>query len=330
MSNAKPPSLRDVFQVGYAWARGWCLDCIGSPVLRFVMFMGLISSGLLVALGCVSAIVNVLVPLPHNWTIVLGLSFLGAAGVLMLLAHEAESKTTAVSCIAGTALAVIVVFALAYWSHFSIRPTAYSFSESIREGRYRSEVRAAGELARSFDDRILTCHLLDRAVADLTEEGALASEDISWDLPGGRRFIRGSRLDNSLDIPSTEPFLEVVNPDGDASPTDRRITLVDAGTAGGKQLFNARTRDEFRAGLRAVMGELGDGQAAEIHRIERAMRDDPEFGFFDMFYLSVGAFTTSGSGDILPNSDMARALVTAEALVALFLLVLGVELVIKK
>lgn len=304
------------------------IGCVG----MFLMFVLLLTGALNIFIAVSFATV---------FSMAVFLSALLASLVLSLFqieeAARVHSRRDSVFAVLSVAMSSILLFALVYWGTYRMFPKQFGYNSVVIDERgadavesVRSELRrdnalvicllalqsypaaqapevGEGEFALQLSDAVFMSREQE---LHFTPEGSASTERVMFSYEGERISLERNTRAN--------PIAFAFN----AVSTNKRNRYE-------VELSRADSLSELKETAGKYIDFLNDYRERSLNELHTHLWEQADLNIWDFVYCSVAAFTTLGTGDIVPAKTFARLVVGAEAIVALIIAGYGVDLFLK-
>lgn len=286
---------------------------------------------------------NIFIPVTYRSVLSMTI-FLCAFGISLAWLHRkfkaASSSHLRHECAMaaiGTAVSLVLLFALVYWSIFQIYPRQFAISTVAVDERGRSAIeRIRSQLEN--DSKLIVCLL---ALQTFPNEEELNLDD-DWNEVQLSNSISMTKVSEAPVGPSGPIPAEriVFYLEGDPVKLESSLKFNPFSIAERALSTNERNKYELEIAnadslvhLQQISGEyisvLVEYREGQLNLLHTQLSDQADLGIWDFVYCSVAAFTTLGTGDVVPARTTARLLVGAEAVLALVLAGYGADLLFR-
>lgn len=227
----------------------------------------------------------------------------------------------------------IFVFARIYHNLYKGRHQRFFFIEDILLGRKEEVENQLSDKIQDLKTKIeMLQHELEmlQDIVEELEQGAdieqLAIQNKSSTLPSGNKYDISKQYDNVFVIGMSPPEGEIVefielNIENSHGKRLKRIVFDEP--------YPNYEFKEYHLRCRAELTQRREELTDDEQRLKDVKDYSPTiWSYWHFFYFSVGAQTTLGYGDMLPNSAVVRRLVIVQVFLGLAILVLLINFVI--
>lgn len=252
-------------------------------------------------------------------------------------AARLHNRRDSIFAVLSVALSSVLLFSLIYWATYRLAPNQFGYSNAVIDQRGADAVeRVRGEL-RS-DNRLVICLLaLQSFPAEEAQE--IGTGEYSLQLSDSVRMSRGRQVYFTPEgAVSSEQSGFSYN--GETILLQRYTRHNPISFVVSKASTNKRNRYEVemaRADSLQQLKEIADKyieflidyREDSLDELQILLQDQADLNIWDFVYCSIAAFTTLGTGDIVPARTFSRLVVGAEAIIALIIAGYGVDLFLK-
>jgi len=264
--------------------------------------------------------------LPRN---VISITIIAACSLLfsveIVFAAWRQSLRLKIGSLVCAYLGIILFFGSMYYRIFLTKPDAFVFTETIKEGATINSFRSKYAQLKDADYCLLSIRLvhenLDKAFitaqAVNKSKEMEASESFSLLGFGYGSFHRSTIFSQGSSATYYKLRIHLAGWEHEFSTTGTDETLhisyldID-------QIVKVESREQFLAAVARAENKLLDRRDKLRTEINNMIISNPAWSLFDFFYFSLVTITTLGYGDILPNNQSVRMVVTAETISGVF------------
>jgi hypothetical protein len=208
-------------------------------------------------------------------------------------------------------VAILLIFASLYFLIFLHRPTAYSFSSSIQEGKIYDEFADTySSYLRLSDQLYLLAILYSHPDIMLKAKNDTSTSHPMVEGKTVRVYARGSR--------GGKIYGGFELTDGETSYAFPFLNPLLARENAAASVISSKNEDECRKGVMSLIKVVAEEQKQTGDSLRLQIEGKGNLGLIDFCYFSAITMTTVGYGDILPNSRLVRLVVMFQTLVGVF------------
>ncbi len=240
-------------------------------------------------------------------------------------ARKSKSQRDAVSAVLWLAATMILVFAGVYFAIYKNSPNQYQYSEvAVQRDAIDAPLDIRDQLAEDAD---LVVSLVALTTFQPSNDPDLSRTEIEFPIADDITFRRYT-------YKIITPELDEIEATGVAFVLGEQPMKLDTGMSFGTDPyrgFNGKMRsvenlEELRGVATEYLDVVLEAREKRLSELRDRLSGTVKLNIWDFIYCSVAAFTTLGTGDIVPASTLTRLVVALEALVALLIGGFGVEL----
>lgn len=252
---------------------------------------------------------------------------LSSGFIILLIKKKNNGKKYKIFILVCLFISIDLLFASVYYQVYLLSPSYFNVSNSIHNGKMLNEYNTEFELLQESNKKMLLLSLFqaesDKIIPALQLFKSKTNSFLGYLITytGDSYKLNDEYTYNfSKMVMNSTEFYDVMYALSFTDTLKRRITITDKSFVINsnklvvQELFDSDNKSKFFSETNYIISQLRLEQKSHINALNNILLVNANLSFLDFFYFSTITITTTGYGDITPNSRLVRLIVSIQAL----------------